>query len=84
MVLALPVKFQKLSKAWQNLHLTKTRMKGGTPWLRWEDSSEEKDGEASAVTLSHNCVMVHCMMECLQQLTLINIEKLMACALCLQ
>lgn len=83
MVVALSVKHRKLSKAWQHLQLTKTRKKGGSPWLRWEDDSEEKDGEANATTLKYNVAMVHCMMECLQQLTLLSIEKLMACALCL-
>ena len=79
----LTVKFLKLSKAWQKLPLSKSRQTGAGSWLRWEEDSEEKDGEANAATLSYNCGMVHCMVENLQQLTLVSIDNLMKCALCL-
>ena len=79
----LPVKFRKLSKAWQKLKLSSSRMKAKSSWLRWEDSSEEKDGEANASTLQYNCAIVHCMVECLQQLDLTSIDKISLCALCL-
>ncbi|CAE7647761.1 unnamed protein product, partial [Symbiodinium necroappetens] len=75
----LPVKFRKLSKAWQKLKLSSSRMKAKSSWLRWEDSSEEKDGEANASTLQYNCAIVHCMVECLQQLDLISIDKISLC-----
>ncbi|CAE7837777.1 unnamed protein product, partial [Symbiodinium microadriaticum] len=75
----LPVKFRKLSKAWQKLKLSSSRMKAKSSWLRWEDSSEEKDGEANASTLQYNCAIVHCMVECLQQLDLTSIDKISLC-----
>lgn len=78
----LTVKFLKLSKAWQKLPLSKSRQTASASWLRWEDSSEEKDGEVNASTLSYNCAMVHCMVENLQQLTLVSVDSLLKCALC--
>ena len=77
------VKFLKLSKAWQKLPLSKSRKSAGSSWLRWENDSDEKDGEANAITLSYNCAMVHCMVEILQQLTFVSIDSLLKCALCL-
>ncbi|OLQ10813.1 hypothetical protein AK812_SmicGene5425 [Symbiodinium microadriaticum] len=69
------VRFARLTKAWKHLKLSKSRQSKGLDWLRW-DEDEDKEAEPSSHTLTLNCPMVYCMFECLQQLTLISIDRL--------
>ncbi|CAE7832315.1 STRN3 [Symbiodinium sp. CCMP2592] len=68
-------RFAKLTKAWQNLKLSKSRQAKGMPWLRWEEE-EERECEPGAQALTFNCQMVRLMVEHLQQLTLVSIVLL--------
>ncbi|CAE7807449.1 STRN3 [Symbiodinium sp. CCMP2592] len=68
-------RFAKLTKAWQNLKLSKSRQAKGMPWLRWEEE-EERECEPGAQALTFNCQMVRLMVEHLQQLTLVSIDLL--------
>ena len=75
-------RFGRLTKAWENCRLSKSRQAKGLQWIRWSEDADEDETEPNASTLTMNCPMVLCMFECLQQLTLVSIDGLSKAAAC--
>ena len=75
-------RFDRLWRAWKTLRLSKSRQAKGLPWVRWKDDEDEDAIEPSAHTLTLNCPLVHCMFECLEQLTSVSIDRLSKAATC--
>ena len=68
----------KLVRQWQNLGVSRWRMKHPTAkWLKWESDAVDEEGEASGKALVFNCEIIRCMVQCLKTLDPLPIKKLM-------